>query len=359
MTIHDPAMQPRGKSLLDLFRRPHGQWRASANPELLQEIADFLALHRLEINPFTLTAAHDCVSGADPLLARKVQHLVQMGMPISSEWLRETRAETARQTGIASLAGVMNQLECNIEEFSRSTQAARTATKDYNHVLAQHGEELAGHTAAAGAPQEIVKLVRTIIDHTNAIEQQMARSERQSQELRQELDRTRRSADQDHLTGLFNRRAFDLQFASEIANAAASGQPLCVGFCDIDHFKLVNDTHGHDTGDRVIQAVANGLSSITGDRCYVARHGGEEFAILFLDRTLREAFQMFDEAREALAARRMKNRKTNRAIGAITISGGLTLVRDGLSPGELLREADEALYQAKREGRNRIIAAQI
>ena len=122
---------------------------------------------------------------------------------------------------------------------------------------------------------------------------------------------------------------------------------------------MVNDLHGHDTGDKVICVVAKSLAKVTGDRCFVARHGGEEFAILFKDRTLQEAFQLFDEAREALAARRMRNRKTGALVGPVTISGGLTLVREGVSPSELLREADQALYQAKREGRNRIIAATI
>lgn len=357
MTMHDPDLKPVSNSLFGLFRRPREYWRATNIPQLLGDIATFQAEHALEIDAFTLTAAHDCVTGADPRLAREIEQRVHAGGRITSDWLREARAENSRQTGIGLLTEVMNQLERNIEEFSHSTHAARTASRDYSSVLVKHGKALAAQGTDTGAPQEIVKLVRTIIDHTKAIEQQMARSERQSKELRRELDRTRRSADQDHLTGLSNRRAFDLHFVSEIARSAASGQPLCVGFCDIDHFKLVNDTHGHETGDRVIRAVAQNLSRVTGDQCFVARHGGEEFAILFMDRTLPAAFQLFDEAREALACRELRNRATGALIGQVTISGGLTLVRPGMDPGQLLRKADEALYRAKREGRNRIVAA--
>ncbi len=360
MTMHDPALKPMGDTFLNLFRRTNARRRSSSNHQTLQGIEEFLSEHGLEMDVFTLTAAHDCVSGADPRLAREVKHRVQTGRPVTSVWLKETRAENSRQTGIGLLTEVMNQLERNIEEFGRSTREARCATRDYNSVLAQHGSTIENsNSSVSGAPQKIVKLVRTIIDHTQAIEQQMARSEENSKALRKELDRTRRSADQDHLTGLHNRRAFDLQFIGEIEKSAGDGKPLCVGFCDIDNFKLVNDVHGHETGDRVIRAVAQSLSKVTGDRCFVARHGGEEFAILFKDRTLQEAFQLFDEAREALAARKLRNRVTGHALGSVTISGGLTLVRHDADPSDLLREADEALYQAKREGRNRIIASKI
>jgi len=81
--------------------------------------------------------------------------------------------------------------------------------------------------------------------------------------------------------------------------------------------------------------------------------------ILFQDRTLNEAFQLFDEARDALASRRLRNRNTDSPIGPVTISGGVIQVREGVSPGDVLREADDALYRGKGEGRNRIIAAQV
>jgi diguanylate cyclase len=363
MSYLDPKLNlPTGRSLpgiLNLFGRRNSDNCDDLYRPPMPEISEFLLLHQLSISSFTLSVAHDCVTGLDPRLTREIDHMVQMGKPVTSQWLREARAENSRQSGVGLLAEVMNQLERNLDEFERSAQAARSATRDYGNVLAKHGDRLELHGASTGAPQEIVKLVRTIITHTQAIEQEMARSEQQSLALRKELVRVRKSADQDHLTGLYNRRAFDTQFIKEIERSAENGKHLCVGFCDIDHFKEVNDKHGHDTGDRVIRAVAQSLAKVSGDRCFVARHGGEEFAILFQDRNLQEAFQLFDEVREALAARRLRNRKNNAPIGPITISGGVTQVRDGFSPSELLREADDALYRAKREGRNRIIAAQI
>src|SRR3546814_16509901 len=88
------------------------------------------------------------------------------------------------------------------------------------------------------------------------------------------------SSDLDYLTGLPNRRAFELLLDRHHKEARAALEPLSVAFCDIDEFKKVNDLHGHEAGDRVIKAIADTLARISNDHCHVARHGGEEFVML-------------------------------------------------------------------------------
>src|SRR3546814_10453846 len=88
------------------------------------------------------------------------------------------------------------------------------------------------------------------------------------------LEQARREAEIDHMTGLPNRRAFETVLEREYRDARASFDPLTVAFCDIDHFKRINDTHGHDAGDRVIRLIAEMLATISDDNCHVARHGG-------------------------------------------------------------------------------------
>jgi len=363
MTAYDPALSAKPDGIFGFFRRTKPDRNAAegageTNTNTLGDMARFIDDFQLEITRFTLGVAYDCVTGMDPRLARKIKQRAASGKPIAGAWLEEARAENSRHTGISLLTEVMNKLERNLDEFGHSAHSARSMTRDYNSVLAEHGADLAKQGGHASGVDAIVKLVRNIIDHTKALEQEMARSEQRSQAMRKQLDRARRSADEDHLTGLHNRRAFDAQLAKEIEHAKESGEPLCVGFCDIDHFKNVNDTHGHEAGDRVIRAVAHSLSKVTGDRCFIARHGGEEFGLLFRDRTLKEAGQLFDEAREVLSVRRMVNKATKEPIGSISFSGGLARYRDGIEPGLLLKDADEALYRAKREGRNRIVIAE-
>src|SRR3546814_13926373 len=95
--------------------------------------------------------------------------------------------------------------------------------------------------------------------------------------LRRSLERAKRDAELDYLTGLPNRRAFKLLLDRHHKEARAALEPLSVAFCDIDEFKKVNDLHGTEAGDRVIKAIADTLERLSNDPCHVARHGGQEF----------------------------------------------------------------------------------
>ena len=141
----------------------------------------------------------------------------------------------------------------------------------------------------------------------------------------------------------------------ENASAIEAGEPMSVAICDIDHFKRVNDTHGHEAGDRVIRAVAQTLAKISNDKCHVARHGGEEFVILFRGKTIEEAWTLLDETRKAMAERRLVNRATDMPFGRITFSGGVADVFAHTTPRDALKAADDALYAAKAAGRNCIV----
>ena len=117
----------------------------------------------------------------------------------------------------------------------------------------------------------------------------------------------------------------------------AEHEHLCVAFCDVDHFKRINDTHGHDAGDRVLRAVAHSLARISNDRCHVARHGGEEFVVLFRGQSLNEAWDVLEEARSQQAERRLVNRANDMPFGKITFSCGLADVFAYPDPRAALR----------------------
>src|SRR3546814_9194245 len=149
----------------------------------------------------------------------------------------------------------------------------------------------------------------------------MRKSEDEAKALRRSLERTKRDAELDYLPGLPNRRAFELLLDRHHKEARAALEPLSVAFCDIDEFKKFNDLHGHEAGDRVIKAIADTLARISNDQCHVARHGGEEFVMLFRGLTPPEAAAKLDAAREALADRRLINRKTAHPFGPIPLPG--------------------------------------
>jgi diguanylate cyclase len=196
-----------------------------------------------------------------------------------------------------------------------------------------------------------------MLDRTRKVEDEMRRSEDEAKSLRQSLARAKRDAEIDHLTGLPNRRAFEALLDKHYREAQAAIDALSVAFCDIDHFKRINDTFGHDTGDRVIQAIAEALSAISNDNCHVARHGGEEFVLLFRGLNPSQAQKKLDELRERFANRSFVNRETDEPMGQITFSGGVADVFGHPDPRGALKAADEALYRAKEAGRNRIEVA--
>lgn len=323
--------------------------------QLLTDIGSFLLTHHLEVNSFTLAIAHDVLTGADPKLACLLEERVISRQPVNMLWLEDACRATGRNDGVAQLDAMMAKLEQSIQEFGQTTVAAKSAANEYNSALEQHVSELEQVSKAGVVITELANIARMMLDRTREIEKEMNRSEMQTRALQRSLDEARRSAELDHLTGLPNRRAFESVLERETGTALDLGEPLCVAICDIDHFKRVNDTHGHEAGDRVIRAVAQTLAKISNENCHVARHGGEEFVILFRGKSIEEAWAVLDEARDAMAERRLVNRATDIPFGRITFSGGIADVFAHPSPREAMKAADDALYAAKAAGRNLII----
>ncbi len=323
--------------------------------QLLTDIGSFLLTHRLEVNSFTLGIAHDVLTGADPKMARLLEERVISRQPVNMHWLEDACRSAGRNDGVAQLDALMTKLESSIHDFGQTTTAAKSAANDYNSALEQHVNELEQVSKAGIVITELANIARLMLDRTREIEKEMSRSETQTRALQRSLDEARRSADLDHLTGLPNRRAFENVLERETCAAIDAGEALCVAICDIDHFKKVNDTHGHEAGDRVIRAVAQTLAKISNESCHVARHGGEEFVILFRGKTIDEAWAVLDEARDTMSERRLVNRATDIPFGRITFSGGVADVFAHGSPRDAMKAADDALYAAKAAGRNLII----
>lgn len=323
------------------------------------EMAEFLRRHGLRLSQATLVAAYDCVTGNDPRLALAVREREAAEEPVSLDWLVGFRRGEGAQEEIGAITRLMERLDRNLDSFSRTTSEARSATSEYSTAL-QEQVEGAQHGSDAGAMMaDVLAIARTMIERTHEVERQIVRSETETRALHRSLEETRRAAEVDHLTGLPNRRAFEQRLDREVIAARAAGDALCVAFCDIDRFKRINDTHGHDAGDRVLRAVAGALNEISDDRCHVARHGGEEFVVLFRGTPLGEAYARLDETRGSLAERRMVNRANDMPFGKVTISAGIADVFDYPEPRDALKAADEALYVAKQDGRNRIVRAPI
>lgn len=177
--------------------------------------------------------------------------------------------------------------------------------------------------------------------------------ERDSEEIRDLKERLWREASVDPLTGLYNRSRFEARFSEEFERARRTGERFIVLFLDIDDFKDVNDNHGHRAGDDALKLVAGILQSCSRRIDVVARHGGDEFMVILSGATLPEAYRFFERTRKQVAER------SGRALGLdLRLSAGAVRCPDhATDPAALLDAADEAMYKAKRRGKDRLFAA--
>jgi diguanylate cyclase len=333
-----------------------------ARRRLLAQVADFLIDHGLEILPFTLSVAYDCVTGGSPQLAQRILERTEKGLPVTLKWLEEAHSAQARDATAEAMAKLVGQLEDSLSDFGRTMAGARDANGTYSVALEGHVADLqnAGqdmNLTGGDLIDRLTGLTRHMLNHTRTVESELVASEAQIRSLQTGLDEARLLANQDHLTGLPNRRAFDELFERELREAKLGDETLCVAFCDIDHFKRINDTHGHPAGDRVIRYVAETLGRIADAKCHVARHGGEEFAVLLRGINLGDAWARLDAAREEIAQKQLVNRANDRPFGRITFSGGIADALAYRNASAALKAADDALFAAKDSGRNRILIA--
>ncbi len=156
---------------------------------------------------------------------------------------------------------------------------------------------------------------------------------------------------QDSLTGLLNHIAFKLRLEAEIDRSLRSHELLSVAMLDIDNFKHINDTHGHPQGDRVIKSLAQLLHKRLRKSDIIGRYGGEEFVIAMPTTSPSLAVTIMDELRDMFGKLRFE---TSQGEFVCTFSGGVSSIPPQVSPIKLIKQADEALYQAKNMGRNRI-----
>ena len=182
------------------------------------------------------------------------------------------------------------------------------------------------------------------------------KKKRYTERLRDNVQMSIEAAITDALTGLHNRRYMETHLASLVEQAHARGKPLTVLVLDIDFFKKVNDTHGHDAGDDVLREFALRLKKSIRGIDLACRLGGEEFVVVMPDTDMAVATMVAERLRRRIAADPFPIHKGERKV-AVTISIGLAaLAGPDDAAANVLKRADQALYKAKRDGRNRVVA---
>ncbi|MCC0033682.1 MAG: PleD family two-component system response regulator [Hoeflea sp.] len=181
------------------------------------------------------------------------------------------------------------------------------------------------------------------------------RRKRYSDRLRASLSQSVEFAVTDALTGLNNRRYLDTHLATLVDRSNRRGRPLSVLITDIDFFKSINDTHGHEGGDDVLREFARRVRGAVRGADLACRYGGEEFVVVMPDTTFEIAAQVAERLRDAVAGAPFSISASGAAAPVTTSVGIATLEADGEGADSLMRRADKALYQAKNNGRNQVV----
>jgi diguanylate cyclase len=231
-----------------------------------------------------------------------------------------------------------------------------------------HMEKSARQLEQAKSIEEISPVLRSVIGATRAIatefestrdelremREKVSASEAQIQKLHQELNAASVMARHDALTGALNRKGLDEALARELAEMQRKDVPLCVSLLDIDNFKKLNDSKGHEAGDAALQHLVTVTKESMRGQDTLARYGGEEFVILMPDTVLENGIEAMVRLQRALT-RRYFLAGSEQIL--ITFSAGVAQFEPGETPESAIKRADQAMYLAKRQGRNRVLGA--
>jgi len=268
-----------------------------------------------------------------------------------------------------------SQIE-EIEEYVRKSRQDRIDTVSESSMLKDSVEANVGIIqSTVSDAEEITQLKNNVQDHLTEIRKsveeyqlaeterekmskqgyahiigELARTQKETLMLKEQLHESKQKMLRDPLTGLPNRMAFEERITLEINRCKRNKEDICIAMWDLDHFKKVNDTYGHDAGDRVLKLLARIIDTRVRKVDMFSRIGGEEFVLLMPDTSLENALSLNDQLRDSLAN---SGFHYDGSPCPITASVGIARIEEYDNSESVMRKADEALYKSKREGRNR------
>lgn len=264
----------------------------------------------------------------------------------------------------ASLSEARDAIKQMLAGFVDQLADFAEATSDYHDKIESCAEKISSANDISELETvlgEVMRETRTIQinaqrsrDELRSTQQKVQESEARIKELERELETTSDLVRHDQLTGVLNRRGLEETFAKEAARATRHDTTLCVALIDIDNFKKLNDSMGHDTGDEALIHLATICRETLRPQDTVARYGGEEFIILLPETSQKEAVVALTRLQRELTKKFFLH--GNEKV-LITFSAGVTQMQPDDTQATVIKRADEAMYQAKQSGKNRVIAS--
>ncbi|MBC6961355.1 MAG: GGDEF domain-containing protein [Nitrosomonas sp.] len=254
-----------------------------------------------------------------------------------------------------------------VKSSTASKKRARGTVKGRDPVAGadeygQQVEQYARRIRETSDVNEIINILDTVLGETRNLrysnevysaQEQVRLAEKQIESLKLELEQLRELIHYDPMTGAFNRRGLDAVYVREAARADRNENTLCAVMLDLDDFKQINDTYGHQFGDDVLVHFVTVAKKSLRPSDVVARYGGEEFVILLPDTTLESAVWVMQRLQNNFSRKVLSDMEGNSV--PVTFSGGVVSRQFREGQRSLLKRADEALYQAKQSGKSRVM----
>ena len=299
---------------------------------------------------------YEAYIGSNPKLTKE---LAALGARASQEELDAIGAQYFGRHQGDAVHGVHGRMVSELQGLLGLLRDEQASLESYNRLLEETHSRITSKSAtSADLLRNAIGVLSEATGQTMAqgrvtVEGVEARS-REMEDIRKELDEYKRIANTDSLTRLHNRRAFDDKLAL-IYDSQRGRSTTALIICDIDHFKKINDSFGHPVGDKILATVANVIKANVRKDVFVARTGGEEFAIVLDSATPEEAHLIAERVRRALENTPFRNSRTGVDYGRVTISMGICMAAQTEDPQDLYHKTDIALYCAKAAGRNRAL----
>jgi len=326
--------------------------------ELLRMVLPLMARHTAGFHPLSYAVWYEYAAGTNQSLRSSVDERLKQVSVLSDRDIELLFDRHVAMRDIESSGRVRS-------EIARLVKHVEGVATEAGQEVSHYGQELDGYRERLmdkSDGDELAEVVESLIGETTRVRvkteiyhEHLKKSSEEVERLRGELELVQGLALTDPLTGLLNRRGFENQ-RQRLCGVSAAGFTILV--IDIDHFKAINDAHGHLLGDKVIVAVANVLRGCVGERGPIARMGGEEFAVLLSHTSSAGGVELGERIRSTVEHGKIRRADTEEMIGNVTVSLGVASCGEKETFDSMLARADSALYRSKAGGSNRVTVAE-
>ncbi|WP_031435072.1 GGDEF domain-containing protein [Methylomarinum vadi] len=326
------------------------------NAQLLRQSVPLMMKHRVSAHPINYAIWYEYVAGNNRKLNAAIDDLINQHIPLDDKISLNLYKTYICNASVESFEKINFDLQALIDKTTSTVQNSGNQVASFSENVQVDSlklEEIDDLSQVKTVLSGIVAETQQLLEISNTLKSRLYEANQELASLRDELTKVREMATTDALTGLINRRAFDNVLHELVANSIDSAH--CLLILDLDHFKKVNDTFGHLIGDKVLRFTAGLIKNHVAEHHLAARYGGEEMAVVMPNTHLEEALAIAEQIRIALASNQLKQKDNGRSIGKVTVSIGATSLKIDDSPESFIARADNALYTAKKSGRNKVV----